>query len=169
MQLIVGDSSSLILLAKAGILNELLQFTDIIIPTVVYNEIMKGKEKNKQDAFYIEQYININKIKIIDPAPKNILKISQLCNLDTGELHAITLAKEANLNILIDDRKGIIVCNRLAIRMHTALLILNELAIEKLINNTKIEFALNILMREGRYRDNEINFVFTNLKERGFL
>ncbi len=169
MKLIVGDASSLILLAKANVLDDLLELTDIIIPTIVYDEIMKGKEKNKQDAYIIEKFLNQNKIRIINPMQENVTKIKTICNLDMGELFAITLARETNLGILIDDKKGMLVCNQIGIKIHTALLILNELAVNKHISKNQIEFAFEILIREGRYKEKEINFILNNIKERGIL
>ncbi len=162
MKLIVGDASSLILLAKANILDDLLELTDIIVPTIVYDEIMKGKEKNKQDAYYIEQLINLNKIKIEDPQDINVSQIKFLYRLDAGELYAITLAKEKSIDLLIDDRDGIIVCHKLNVRIHTALMILEELIIGKFISIDKARFALALLIENGRYTSEDIK----NINER---
>ncbi|MEI8364384.1 MAG: hypothetical protein WCF78_02920 [archaeon] len=162
MKLIVGDASSLILLAKANILDDLLELTDIIVPTIVYDEIMKGKEKNKQDAYYIEQLINLNKIKIEDPQDINVSQIKFLYSLDAGELYAITLAKEKSIDLLIDDRDGIIVCHKLNVRIHTALMILEELIIGKFISIDKARFALALLIENGRYTSEDIK----NINER---
>jgi len=156
MKLIVGDASSLILLAKANILGDLLELTDIIIPTIVHQEIMKGKEKNKQDAYIIEKYLNQNKIKIEEPSEMNVSKIKFIYRLDAGELYAITLAKEKSIDLLIDDRDGIIVCHKLNIKIHTALMILEELIIGKFISIDKAKFALTLLMANGRYRSDDI-------------
>ena len=162
MKLIVGDASSLILLAKANILDDLLELTDIIIPTIVQQEIMKGKEKNKQDAYYIEQLINQNKIQIEEPSEINVSKIKFIYRLDAGELYAITLAREKGIDLLIDDRDGIIVCHKLNIRIHTALMILEELIIGKFISIDKAKFALTLLIENGRYTSNDIK----NINER---
>jgi len=162
MKLIVGDASSLILLAKANILDDLLELTDIIIPTIVQQEIMKGKEKNKQDAYYIEQLINQNKIQIEEPSEINVSKIKFIYRLDAGELYAITLAREKGIDLLIDDRDGIIVCHKLNIRIHTALTILEELIIGKFISIDKAKFALTLLIENGRYTPNDIK----NINER---
>ncbi len=164
MKLVVGDASSLILLAKANILVDLLKFVEILIPTIVYQEILKGKEKNKQDAFYIEQLINANEIVVVDANEKIISQIRQIYRLDLGETHAIALAKEKNIDILIDDRAGIIVCNKLNIDIFTALLVLEELTIKKLIPIEKSKSALALFIQEGRYKKKEID----NLKVGGF-
>jgi len=112
MKLVVGDSSSLILLAKADILSDLLNYVEIIIPTIVFNEIMVGKIKNKQDAYYIEKLILDYKIKIENPNEKLVSQIKFLYKLDEGELYAIALAKERSLNLLIDDKsKNIVDCS----------------------------------------------------------
>ncbi len=164
MRLVISDASTLILLTKSELIIPLLSKFKIIIPKEVYLEILKGKEKGKQDAYQIDVFVKQNKIQIKQPKEKTVNLIKELCVLDIGELYAIALAKDLNLSILIDDKKGISTCNSFNIYFLTALQILKLLYINKYINKTKALDSLANLKKNGRYKENEINKIYTFLK-----
>lgn len=90
---IVSDTSSLIILSRLDKL-ELLKnlFEKVIIPTAVYDEIK-------------ERFLKTDFIERQNPKDTKLLSfIGQF--LDAGESAAITLAKEQNLPLLIDEIKG---------------------------------------------------------------
>jgi len=149
---VVGDSSSLILLVRSNLHNYLLPFTKIIIPEVVYQEILKGKIKNKKDAFIIEKLVFENKIIIENSNKTNIENIKYISKLGEGELHAIALAKQKNYPILIDDKKGINVCILLNIKYLPILAILNMLFDIKIINKEQTINSFNILIKNGFFK-----------------
>lgn len=54
--MIISDSSTLILLAKSGLIESFLSNLSIAIPEMVYVEsVQKGIEKGKTDAYLIER------------------------------------------------------------------------------------------------------------------
>lgn len=157
MKIVISDSSSLILLSKINLIETLLDYFEIIIPSIVYQEILKGKQKNHLDAFEIEQLVKNKKIKINNPNQKTINLLKNNYNLDVGELHAISLAKEKNTSIFIDDKKGIFVCKLLNIETYTVINILKILYITKIINKLKLKTSIEILKENARYTKEDLN------------
>jgi predicted nucleic acid-binding protein len=151
MKFVISDSSTLILLAKSNLLKLCIDIFDIIIPDIVYKEILKGKEKNYKDAFKIESFIKNKKIKIENPKNKTIEQYRNLFALDSGELYALCLAKEKNKDVLIDDKKGINVCCILNIKFYTSLNILLLLYDLNKISKNKALENLDLLNYFGRF------------------
>ena len=98
-EVIIADTTPLIVLAKTGLL-ELLQrrFQDITVPEAVYREIMIGQDKAAEiieknlSWIHIKEIENKNSMSRFSPA------------LHAGEVEAIILAEELNAGlILLDD------------------------------------------------------------------
>lgn len=152
MEIVISDSSTLILLTKSKLIDLTLDYFDIIIPTVVYEEIIIGKLNNMQDAFEIESLVNSNRIKIKDPKDTKLIEtLEKNFNLDVGELKAIALAKEQNKSIFIDDKKGLSVCKLLNIETYTVIRLLNTFYLTKLLTKEELKEKLEILKIKGRY------------------
>jgi predicted nucleic acid-binding protein len=112
MEIVISDSSTLILLTKSKLINNIIQHFELIIPSIVYAETQKGKEKGYIDAYVVEDLVNIGKIKIKEPSKETILQISNQFKLVKGELYAVALCLEnKNRVIFMDDKKGIRICN----------------------------------------------------------
>ncbi len=98
-QLIVSDTTSLIVLEKQNQLSLLCQlFDEVIIPQAVYTELIIGLESDKT----IKAFSCLN-IKLVVPSERldDLLVI-----LDQGEAEAIELAICENLPLIIDEKKG---------------------------------------------------------------
>ncbi len=99
MKIIVSDSSPLIILSKCNklyLLNNL--FSEVFITQVVFDEISAKNDEaknNLQTADFIK-IISVQNMSVY----KQLLDV-----LDSGEASAITLAKEQNLPLLIDEKK----------------------------------------------------------------
>ena len=75
-------------------------FTEIVIPTAVYEEVMKGKETGSEDVPVIESSIQEGWVKVHKAPPTTNLPD----NLGRGEKEAITLMlKERADWLLMDD------------------------------------------------------------------
>ena len=163
MEIVISDSSTLILLTKAKLIDLTLKYFDIVVPTIVYEEIERGKSQNIEDAFEIEELVNSRKIKIKDPKDKHLINmLTKKFSLDVGELHAIALAKEENKSIFVDDKKGLCVCKLLNIDTYTAIRLLNTFYLTKLLTKEELKEKLEILRIKGRY-------TIDDLKETEFL
>ena len=85
---------SLLKIDKLSLLKEL--YGKIIIPTAVYNEIEKGKEKSYYQDLELIDWIEIQDIQ--DPNSRDYF-----LDLDDGEAEVIILAKEQNADLVIMD------------------------------------------------------------------
>jgi uncharacterized protein len=96
---VVSNTTPLISLLKLDRLEILRKiYSEICIPSAVYNEIEAGKDK----PFY-RDLSKIDWIKIIEIKNQNALKY--FLDLDSGEAEAIVLATEINADLLIMDEK----------------------------------------------------------------
>lgn len=156
MEIVISDASTLILLTKAKLIDLTLKYFDIVVPTIVYEEIERGKSQNIEDAFEIEELVNSRKIKIKNPKDKYLIDmLTKKFSLDVGALHAIALAKEENRSIFVDDKKGLCVCKLLNINTYTAIRLLNTFYLTKLLTKEELKEKLEILRIKGRYTIDE--------------
>ena len=100
------DSCSIILLAKATVLEALSNKYNLFIPEKVYEEILKGKDKNFIDALLTERLVKEKKINI-KKVLNNILKkkLIQDFNLGIGEAETLALVMENQCEAIITDNK----------------------------------------------------------------
>ncbi len=97
---IISDTSSLIIFSKLRRFDLLANLFDkVVIPQRVFNETLAkedGLTKMLSDTplFKVRHTTNLSLLNLLDDV------------LDHGEAEAITLAKELNLPLLIDEKKG---------------------------------------------------------------
>jgi predicted nucleic acid-binding protein len=101
MQIIVSDTTAIIVLSKIERLDLIFNvFEKIYIPRAVYEEIIKKDDK-------VSKNIKSNsKIEIKNISNIELYNKLRIQKLDYGESEAITLAKELNLALLIDEKDG---------------------------------------------------------------
>lgn len=161
---IACDSSSLILLAKSGLIGYVLRKNIIFIPKSVYEEsVYKGKLKGFEDSYTIENYVQKLKIRIIEPRTKTKEMVEKLCDLHLGERDVIALAIDKKLKAVCDDKKGRSACEVFGIETVTALNILNKLFEEKGISKKKSLQILSKLQNYGWYKQSLIEYVRTKI------
>jgi len=96
MKLIISDSTTIITLLNINRIDVLKNiFSCVYIPTKVYEEITIKEKIALDKEFFITKEIKDKKLY------KLLLK-----SLDKGEAQAIVLAKETNLSLIIDEKKG---------------------------------------------------------------
>jgi len=101
MNIVVSDTTALIIFAKSGSLNLLSNLSkNIYIPQAVYDELMVKDDIVK---YSIKEFEGINLKQVSD---LNLLKSIEKLKIDKGEVEAITLAKELDLPLIIDEVKG---------------------------------------------------------------
>ncbi len=99
---VVANSTPLIALSKLGLFRLLKEyFGEVSIPKEVYEEVViQGG-----DLFGAKEVSNSKWIKVIEP--ENRIAVDSLSmHLGKGEAEAITLAKEKNTLLIIDDKDG---------------------------------------------------------------
>ena len=159
----ITDSSTLILLAKCGLLDLFIKRLYLEIPNKVKDEstIVKDTFDSKLITKRIKEHkIHVSKIN-------NLLFYNNLLrdfNFGKGEAEAITLAFEKKETLLIDDKKAINACKILGIKFITALNVLVMLYKNKTINFETAKIILKKLMEYGRYSKELIRKVEEDLK-----
>ena len=148
---IISNTSPLIFLAKINCL-ELLDYYEIVIPSEVKNEILKGKEQEKEDAYVLEQMISTGKIRV---KQITIIKTLERANIDLGEKETISLATVENIkNVLLDERKARNIAKMLGLEPHGTIWILFQALKRNKMNKKELENKIFELIEKG-YRIKE--------------
>lgn len=136
MQVIVADTSALVPFSAIHRL-DLLQsiFTKVLIPPAVFQEVVTNGEgwKNVYDL----QAVIAGKTWMIVQSMLSRTVPAALQHLGAGEAEALTLAKESNLTVLIDDREGRTTATRHGINVIGSLWVLAVAKTERLISEAK--------------------------------
>jgi predicted nucleic acid-binding protein len=152
--MIVVDASTLILLAKAELLEKFLEqiAQEVVIPKEVERESCRVKKSF--DALIIQRAISEKKIAVKAIKDRNLVaQLQRDFALALGEAEAIALAiaRRARL-VAIDDKSGINACKLLRVAFTTALAILVRMYEKGLIDRETAIAKLGALERYGRYK-----------------
>ncbi len=99
-QLIVADAGPLIALAKTGLLDLLKNlFGQVLIPDAVYKELCIGSVR--PGSVVLSKAMKWIRVTSPKEPPVRLLRA-----IDRGEAEAITLAREKNAALLIDETRG---------------------------------------------------------------
>ena len=161
------DSCSIILLAKATILEILSDKQDLFVTEEVYKEILKGKDKNFADALLIEKLVKEKKIKIIDVTSTGLIKkLVQDFNLGVGEAETLALAIDEQCDAVLTDnkqgRKTALVYNLNLIGSIDAITALYKL---RSIDKDKAVGGLKGLRKFGWFQDYLIDSALEDVKD----
>ena len=104
--MIIADSCSVILLAKATLLERAIETYNINITKIVLEEIMKGKENMSTDALIVEKLKENNKLNIIDDDKKITQRLELDFNMGLGEASTISMAITEKCIIATDNKQG---------------------------------------------------------------
>ena len=157
--MIVSDSSTLILLAKAQVLELFLMENKLTIPTKVYEEtVVVGKEKGREDAYLIGKFIGDGRIVVKDANRDSIDEIQKLFGITKGENETISLAKDDDADIvLIDDKKGINTCKVLNLKFTVSADVVAALYKKGRLSGKKANHAFNQLEKFSRLKKDFID------------
>lgn len=150
--MVVADSSTLILLARAGLLHLYVEHLKekIEIPKAVYDEVTK--KKDTEDTKIIEEYIARKDISVlyIDEAQQSE-RFQQDFAIGKGEAEAITHCIKKKGILLTDDRKAIQLCHLFHISFTTALNIIPKMYTKRKITKEQAQEYIASLQKYGRY------------------
>ena len=153
--MIVFDASTLILIAKAELLDSFLTGIELkaAIPVEVEKECCDVKKS--LDALLIQKALDESRLKVI--AAKNrklVVKLQGDFGLGRGEAEAIVLALAEKAQVLgIDDKNGINACKLLGIAFTTAIGILVRSREKGLLTGSEALTKLTTLAKQGRYKE----------------
>lgn len=150
----VADASSIILLAKAGVLQQFASTHDLMIPEIVYEEaVERGIEKGRADAYRIKELIDEEDtitVKTVDESGKE--RITDLFGITGGETAAVAAGQSRDELVVIDDRKGINACKALEHPFTTALDVIVRLYELDTLSKQNAKEALDDLETYGWYK-----------------
>ena len=149
--MIVSDSSTLILLAKASVLETVAGADELAIPECVYEEsALRGKEKARPDSLIIEKLVAEGKIKVkkAPPGEKEQLRTSFGITGGENQTVALALAEKSSL-VLTDDKKNMTVCRTLGIPYMIALDCVLDLFSSGRITREKAKEAFETISSAG--------------------
>lgn len=152
--MIVFDASTLILIAKAELLNLFLR--DVGLPVAIPGEVEMecSGYKRTLDAVIIQRALDDSRIRVV--APKNrqaVVKLQTDFSLGRGEAEAVALAISAGAQLFgIDDKSGISACKLLDLPFTTAVGILIRSREKGLLGEPEALEKLALLAKHGRYK-----------------
>ncbi len=153
--MIVIDSSSLILLSKATVLETVCALNVIVIGRSVYEEsVARGREKGRPDSLIIEKLVAEGKIKVLAGPPKEMAILEASYGIRVGENETVAIALSTRgAKILTDDRKNMTVSKTLGIRFMIALDAVVELGCNGRITKEKAKEAFESVAGNGWIRE----------------
>lgn len=156
--MIVFDASTLILIAKTGLLDHFLANAKGLasIPRKVEKECC-GSTKTL-DALIIQRAIEESRIAVREVKSRRaVAKLQADFSLGQGEAEAIALAVREKASLLgIDDKNGINACKLLSVPFTTAIGILVRSKETGLLEPSDALAKLALLARYGRYKESII-------------
>jgi uncharacterized protein len=156
--MIVFDASTLILIAKAELLDLFLDGVSVTvaIPGEVRRECCGSKKA--LDAITIQKALNESRIKTITVKNRRLVaKLQADFSLGKGEAEAVALAVNEKAQLLgIDDKNGINACRLLGLAFTTAVGILLRSREKGLIEGREALEKLARLAKYGWYKDSII-------------
>jgi predicted nucleic acid-binding protein len=152
--MIVFDASTLILIAKADLLD--LFLTSINVPVAIPGEVEKEccSSKKSLDAIIIQKALDESRIEVFTLRNRRLVaKLQKDFSLGRGEAEAIALALDEKAQIVgIDDKNGIDACKVLGIAFTTAVGVLIRGREKGLLEKPDAIAKLALLAKYGRYK-----------------
>ncbi|MBI5193595.1 MAG: hypothetical protein HZA08_09175 [Nitrospirae bacterium] len=150
--MIVFDASTLILLAKADLIELFIStyLGQVLIPEEVRSEIL---EVEKADAAVFKQLIENKKIKILKLKDKDYSnKLMEDFNIEKGEADALGLTMQEKAGVIAtDDKNAIKACKFIKLEFITSISILIRAFEKGLIESDEAFIKLRKLQSFGRY------------------
>jgi len=153
--MVVFDASTLILIAKAELLD--LFLANVRVPIAIPAEVEREccMSKKTLDAAMIQKALDESRIETIAVRDRRLVaKLQEDFSLGKGEAEAIALAVSENAHLVgIDDKAGIDACRLLGLAFTTAIGILIRGRERGLLAGPEALEKLTQLAKHGRYKD----------------
>ena len=102
--MIIKDSMALIHLAKLSVLEKSCEyFRKVIIPELVYREVIKGKSKGFSDVSTIIELMERDKISVKKVKDKKLIKKANQFNIQKGEAEVVALYWQEKADLIASD------------------------------------------------------------------
>lgn len=144
------DSCTLILLAKASVLETLAALRVVHVPKGVYREVLAGKKHLFPDALLVERLSNEKKLVMCSVSKTAARKIATDFNMGIGEASVIVGAlAHSGWCVATDNRQGRSAAKIFNLPLIGSIEIVVHLWKQKKIDTEKARQALSILKHEG--------------------
>ncbi len=155
--MLVSNSSTLILMAKATLLSKFLDLVgDIAITNVIHGEVLK---KDSFENLIIKKEIGNGRIKVKSVTEKFYLNVLKQFKLDEGEASAFALCtKGKGKAVLTDDKELIKLCRIEGVKFISAMSVAVILFKKKIINKNEALEKIENLQSYGRYSSDVYNY-----------
>lgn len=160
--MIIFDASTLILLAKIGLLRDLTDHVKIGIPTQIRKECIRGETA---DAKLIEQLVSEEKIHVLKVAEAGTREAERLKDdFSIGEeAYPLELAKEEGYLFATDDKAAIKACKVFGVEFTTAIDFLIRAYERDELSEELAKEKLSQLEKYGRYSNSIIGYAHRKL------
>ncbi len=165
--MIIKDGMIIIHLAKLSILEKsCIHFKETIIPELVHEEIIRGKEKNFPEIPIITRLIQKRKITIKKVKDKNLTKKANQFNIQRGEAEVIALYWQEKANIIATDDDNVRK-KRILLDINTigTPAIIVKLYKKNLIDRNKAEQCISELRKIGWFSNNILDQIKLEVKK----
>lgn len=154
MKLVI-DTCSIILLAKATVLQGFAEWKELMITKGVYDEVMEGKSKQLLDALVLERLVEEKKIIIKEDTKKEVAqKLITDFGLGLGEAESIAAALETKEKMIVTDNKqGRKTAKVQELKLVGSIDVVMALYKTKRIGKEKAIGALKILKEKGWFQE----------------
>ena len=159
------DSSSIILLAKAGLLMEACKLAELLTTKEVEAEVMRGLAKGKADA--AKRLIEGRKIRVVNPNARVSNKLQEDFGLGLGEATALALVAVEKIALLTDDNKARKAGKILGAQVLSSLDFPVVLFAKKVIQKERAVAAVKSLQRHGWFNESLIIEALAQLEKMG--
>jgi len=165
MKLLVADASSLILLAKTGVLSVLVEVAAVIVPGSVHREVCGAEHIHRfVDAGLVQDMVTQGSISVLAVSVDRELPVA----LGAGERDAILLYFQEDADaVLTDDGRAIRACKLLGVNYIPSPRLVLELHRAGSLARNRARSALEKLSRFGRYSPDIMAAAFERLAAEG--
>ncbi|MBI5002854.1 hypothetical protein HZC31_05685 [Candidatus Woesearchaeota archaeon] len=165
MKKLLIDSCSIILLAKASVLEKLAEVHEATITSAVAEEVLAGKKKLFADALLLDRLLNEKKIRNVFHPKEITEKIMNDYNMGKGEASIIAVGlKEKEIIIVTDNLQGRKVAKVFELPLVGSIECIVSLYKNKKITKEKAKESLEILKKEGWFQSYLIEDAEEDLK-----
>lgn len=165
MKILIADSSSLILLAKSGVLDSLVAASTVLVPQAVHDEVCSQHMLELfPDAALISAHVRNGHIHVCAVIHSPPLPLT----LGPGESQAIWLFLQEKADLLLtDDSKAMRVCRMLGIPYAASPRIVVDLVRQRTMTLREGREALEKLSVFGRYAPDVIGAALAGIAQPG--
>jgi len=161
--MLISNASTLILLAKATLLQKFLDNFEVAIPDKVSEEITNGKEAF--DAKLIQKEIDLGRIKVKPIDNKKTAIIMRQFKLHEGEASAYVLfGQEKGKAILTDDKELIKLCRIEKVPFICALAVVVRMFEKNILTKEEAKEKLDRINDYGRYSKDIYEYFSSKVK-----